>query len=1014
MYAISNNYKNLLETSLSFSPKSKIVVDGTTYDGSVIKTYPKISHKNSAMIGGFPTKTCTFDIYDVNGNLDFEGKEITVYRGLDVNGMEWIPQGIFVPTADKITTDISTKTISFNGIQDKSQLFDATYTTNISWLDGSTHTGLEIVQDICSTLGITLETTTFNWYNYSFKQPNFPSNITYREVISRLAEIGGSIAYISRTGGLVIKSQTSTGHSVVRKRYSKLTREKQFGQITVVVLGKDGVDDDIIYPSTLPSEVVEWKILDNPFVDLYREEMIETVASYIIGQSIIPFTLTDFVDGFYLDLNDTVQVTDRNNNTFTAIILNYESTSRIKASVGADTQTETQTNYNIAGSTKESMRKVISQVNHITGEITNIVSEIGDRSDKETSITQDIDTIAQTVQNNMTFKREASGTTYVEFENAKAGNLLRLSIKGQMSLLYPNNDLYPSDDLYPLDSYLVIEDEDGNKNKILLPVTYLNYLNENACDEFVVENNQAKIIRRVKSEIVESSITTGTDLSNQKIIPIEGIIDIKNMAWTTLLTTSNDYSISVRYKPIYDGGVLSAERYEVYESKTNGVIYWLEENATNHEMTYSDLSAYLLATDFGVVTEVNEDLNTLLQSRKTELSILSNQIEEELGEVIIDCVDDYNKIYLESFFDKALLYNVTYVISNDYTETFVTDLQLKTSIEQSENTIKDEVYGKYTDENGEVHEISGVLESKLNTEDLVSELNASYDVIKLQSNRFSMTSDYSSISADGEASFKKGDIGGFLMDSTSFSKELSGIYDYSSFDLQLLRYALLNYINLSQDSLTQDILDADDDNSLDSGDLLKIRQIILGQTTNDKNVQGSLYINSNNPKDCFVIEDDSGNVAISLGLGGLNSNEIVAQNIVCTNTKSTDTSSITGVFIDGIGGNIRASGTVTQSSLESRKKNIEKYSNALSEIKKIDIYKYNLIEEKNDCKKHLGFVIGDKYNYSETITNNENNQVDLYSMISLCMQAIKEQQEIIEKLEERVEELENEISKNNQ
>ena len=34
-------------------------------------------------------------------------------------------------------------------------------------------------------------------------------------------------------------------------------------------------------------------------------------------------------------------------------------------------------------------------------------------------------------------------------------------------------------------------------------------------------------------------------------------------------------------------------------------------------------------------------------------------------------------------------------------------------------------------------------------------------------------------------------------------------------------------------------------------------------------------------------------------------------------------------------------------------------------------------------------------------------------MISLCMQALKEQQEIIEILEERVEDLENEISKKN-
>lgn len=397
MYAISNNYKNLIENSLSLSPKSKIVVDNTEYDGSILKTYPKITHKNSTMIGGFPAKTCSFEIYDINNNLDFEGKEIVVYRGLDVNGtVEWIPQGIFIPTADKITTNISTKTIVFNGIQDKSQLFDLTYESNLNWSDGSTHTGLEIVQEICAKLGITLETTTFNWYNYSFKQPNFSSNTTYREVISRIAEIGGNIAYISRTGGLAIKSQTSTDHSIARKRYSKLSKEKQFGLINVVVLGKDGINDDIVYPSTLPSNVVEWKILDNPFVDLYREEMIETVASYIIGQSIIPFTLNDFVDGFYLDLNDTIQVTDKNNNVFNATILNYESTSRIKSNIGADVQNNSTTNYNLAGSNKKGVLDVKADVDHIKGQINLIVEEQNEQGESLNQIQIDNENIKST------------------------------------------------------------------------------------------------------------------------------------------------------------------------------------------------------------------------------------------------------------------------------------------------------------------------------------------------------------------------------------------------------------------------------------------------------------------------------------------------------------------------------------------------------------------------------------------------------------------------------------------
>ena len=265
MYAISNNYKNEVEQKSSIKSKSKIVVDNIEYT-SIIKTTPKISHKNSTMIGGFPIKTCSFEIYDIDGNLDFKDKEVTVYKGIEIDGVvEYIPQGIFIPRAEQITTNISQKTITFSNIQDKGQLFVDTYKSELNW--DSTHTGLEIVQEICSNLGIELETVTFNWYNYNFKQPNFKESTTYREVISRIAEIGGSIAFISRDGKLVIKSKYATNHIINNNRYVKLNKEDQYGSINVVVLGKKDIDDDIAYPSVKPSNIIEWKILDNPFVD---------------------------------------------------------------------------------------------------------------------------------------------------------------------------------------------------------------------------------------------------------------------------------------------------------------------------------------------------------------------------------------------------------------------------------------------------------------------------------------------------------------------------------------------------------------------------------------------------------------------------------------------------------------------------------------------------------------------------------------------------------------------------
>lgn len=403
MYPISNDLKNILETTTSLNSRSKIVVDNQEYI-SELKSYPTISHKNSKMIGSFSAKTCSFEIYDEDNSLDLAGKEITVYRGVLVNdNIEWIPQGIFIPQSKDITTNVSTRTISVNNAQDRTQLFDDPYVSELDWSNNATHTGLEIISEICTNLGLQLESTVFPFSTYNFKQPNFPEGITYKEVVMRYAEIGGSIAMITRLGKLYIKTQTSTGHTVNRNRYVSLSKEKMFGFINVVVLGKDGMNDDIVYPNTLPENKVEWQILDNPFVDLYREEMIDTVASYIIGQSIIPFTLNDFVDGFYLDCNDVISVNDKNGETFNAVILNYDTSSRIKSNVSADVPTNTTTDYNLAGSSKKTLNQVRFDVDHNTQQINQIISTQNSQSETINNIQSGLDDLVDQIDSNITY-----------------------------------------------------------------------------------------------------------------------------------------------------------------------------------------------------------------------------------------------------------------------------------------------------------------------------------------------------------------------------------------------------------------------------------------------------------------------------------------------------------------------------------------------------------------------------------------------------------------------------------
>ena len=104
--------------------------------------------------------------------------------------------------------------------------------------------------------------------------------------------------------------------------------------------------------------------------------------------------------------------------------------------------------------------------------------------------------------------------------------------------------------------------------------------------------------------------------------------------------------------------------------------------------------------------------------------------------------------------------------------------------------------------------------------------------------------------------------------------------------------------------------------------------------------------------------------------------------------------------------------TVTPGSLQESKKDFEKAENALDIVKKTDIYKYHYKSENDKDKKHYGFVIGKDFNYSKELTslNGKGKEIgaDLYSFVSVCCQAIKEQQEQIEELKQEVKELKNE------
>ena len=96
-------------------------------------------------------------------------------------------------------------------------------------------------------------------------------------------------------------------------------------------------------------------------------------------------------------------------------------------------------------------------------------------------------------------------------------------------------------------------------------------------------------------------------------------------------------------------------------------------------------------------------------------------------------------------------------------------------------------------------------------------------------------------------------------------------------------------------------------------------------------------------------------------------------------------------------------------SLEKMKKNIKLFDeDSIDIIKNSNIYTYNFKNEKDDTKKHIGFVIGKNFKTPNAVINEQETGVDVYSMCSILWKAVQEQQEHIEKLKKEINKLKEE------
>lgn len=150
-----------------------------------------------------------------------------------------------------------------------------------------------------------------------------------------------------------------------------------------------------------------------------------------------------------------------------------------------------------------------------------------------------------------------------------------------------------------------------------------------------------------------------------------------------------------------------------------------------------------------------------------EKYILPNEEIIDYGHLTVELHEGVNTLYMNYYSPTIYL---KYAIINDYTDMFATKVELNSSIEQTSNNIMLTVNGSLDtlDE-----KLSAQLELKVDTENLISEINASADVINLTGNRIIINSENFKVTEDGTITANNAKLSGTFQRFEPYSELLS-------------------------------------------------------------------------------------------------------------------------------------------------------------------------------------------------------------------------------------------------
>lgn len=462
-----------------------------------------------------------------------------------------------------------------------------------------------------------------------------------------------------------------------------------------------------------------------------------------------------------------------------------------------------------------------------------------------------------------------------------------------------------------------------------------------------------------------------------------------------------------------------------------------------------------------VYDSLNIELNRTYVTRRLSLSeygvlsVLEEPIIQELTDVDIKLFEGDNYIYLMDM--QGNKFYAEYLIKNDFNDIYVNRNEMNSAITQTAENIElsvnqkltgyattDELEEQVTELNSTItqtaSEINLEVSKKVGDDEIISCINQSAEEIQINADKINI--DGKAVNFTTEINETVGPFTNedrtkavnYIAGTGSLTSEEFERYDINndgkitSSDIANIGRAISNggYLTfegtykINPYSKDQSISIYNENNNSYSAIMSLINNyfsnLSVGSITTDTTIENTNAIINGNG--FYLSQEDTSN-AVDIQVGDWYNNSSTSGMTISNNNSQifiTTQSNHSEIFLSANNNQttIQSSGIttpkLTQTSLESIKKNITKFTkNATDIINNSDIYEYNLKSDADTDKKMIGFIIGDNYKTPDEVIDKEGQAVSLYSAIGILWKGFQEQQVKIEKLEERVEQLEKEV-----